>query len=66
MGTRSISIAAMLAGTAFVAAAPHAAQAQDFPSKSVSFIVPYAAGGSLDTMARVIGPAWSNGSASRS
>ena len=55
MGTRSIAIATVLAGAALVAAAPTLAQAQDFPSKSVSLIVPYAAGGSLDTMARVIG-----------
>ncbi len=54
MGARTLSLVAMLAGIAVAVAAP--AMAQEFPSRSLSFIVPYAAGGSLDTMARVIGP----------
>lgn len=55
MRIRSVAIAAMLAAAALVAAAQSSAQAQDFPSKAVSLVVPYAAGGSLDTMGRVIG-----------
>jgi tripartite-type tricarboxylate transporter receptor subunit TctC len=52
MGIRSTPTAALFAVLA-LAAAP--AAAQDYPTKPVSFIVPYAAGGSLDTMGRVIG-----------
>ena len=32
-----------------------AASAQDFPSKPITFVVPYAAGGSIDALARLIG-----------
>ena len=42
---------------AFLAAAlPHALQAQAFPAKTVTLIVPYAAGGLPDTFARVMAP----------
>jgi tripartite-type tricarboxylate transporter receptor subunit TctC len=44
-----------LVAAALLAVAETAARAQDFPTKSVSFIAPYAAGGSVDTMARVVG-----------
>jgi tripartite-type tricarboxylate transporter receptor subunit TctC len=40
---------------ALVAAAPAAAQAQDWPNRPIRFIVPYPPGGSTDVGARVIG-----------
>ena len=44
----------------WLAGAPTAAVAQDkFPAKSVRWIVPYAAGGGSDFLARTIGQAWS-------
>jgi tripartite-type tricarboxylate transporter receptor subunit TctC len=45
-----LGIAAVLA----VFAVPHAAQAQDFPTRSVKFIVPFGAGGPADVYARVL------------
>jgi len=53
MQPRSASQVLMLAAMMLLAAAP--AGSQEFPAKPLSFVVPYAAGGSLDTMARVIG-----------
>lgn len=41
--------------TAAVSLAAHAAQAQTFPAKQVTFYVPYAAGGAVDVIARTIG-----------
>ena len=35
--------------------APSSALAQDFPTRSVTIIVPYVAGGTLDTIARHLG-----------
>lgn len=44
-----------LAAAVFAIAAGGAAWAQDYPSRSLTIIVPYAAGGTLDTVARYIG-----------
>ena len=48
-----------LAGLALAAAAavPFAAQAQAFPNKTLTVVVPFAAGGTTDILARVIGQA---------
>ena len=40
---------------ALVAAAPVAAEAQDWPNRPIKFVVPYPPGGSTDIAARVIG-----------
>ncbi len=40
---------------AFVAAALGVAQAQDYPSRPITLVVPYAAGGGNDVMARIVG-----------
>ena len=46
----------LLAAMAVLALAPvRSAAAQDFPSRPVRFIVPYAAGGSGDLLARLLG-----------
>ncbi len=44
----------LVALIAFIVAIPIAAQAQDWPSRPIRFIVPYPAGGSTDVGARVI------------
>ncbi len=41
-------------------AAASGAAAQDFPTKPITLVIPYAAGGSTETMARVFSQAWSN------
>jgi tripartite-type tricarboxylate transporter receptor subunit TctC len=51
-----IRLLALMAALASLALAPPApAAAQDFPSRPVRFIVPYAAGGSGDLLARLLG-----------
>ena len=39
--------------------APGTAVAQDYPSRQVTIVVPFAAGNQSDTLARMIGAAWS-------
>ena len=50
--TRLIAVIAAL----LAAAAPAAAPAQDWPNRPVTLIVPFAAGGAFDVMARVFTP----------
>jgi tripartite-type tricarboxylate transporter receptor subunit TctC len=49
-----VGVALMLAGLAGVSAGPHEAVAQAYPTKSISMIVPFGAGGGTDVLARVI------------
>ncbi len=50
---RPIALAA--AALSVVALSPLAAQAQDFPAKSITFVVPFAAGTATDQIARALG-----------
>ena len=50
---RPIALAA--AALSVVALSPLAAQAQDFPTKSITFVVPFAAGTATDQIARALG-----------
>lgn len=43
-----------IAAALFVLAAPFAVQAQDFPARSVKFVVPFGAGGPADVYARML------------
>ena len=53
---------ATLLGTLLIGAAPHLAQAQNFPTRPITIVVPAAPGGVSDVMARVLakhfGDAW--------
>lgn len=55
MGKGCQLVAGILCG--FVAFAQADAQAQDYPSRPITLIVPFAAGGSTDVIARVVGEA---------
>ena len=48
-----MKLAKAIATIAFVTGIASAAAAQDYPSKPVTLVIPYAAGGSTETMARV-------------
>jgi tripartite-type tricarboxylate transporter receptor subunit TctC len=50
---RAIALALLATGT--LACAPFAAQAQAFPSKALTMIVPFSPGGTTDILARVVG-----------
>ena len=53
---RSLRALAGFTVAAFIAAfAPERAQAQSYPSRTVSIVVPSTAGGGTDTIARLIG-----------
>ncbi len=45
----------LLAGVAFAGAMPFAALAESFPSKPLTIIVPFSAGGTTDILARIVG-----------
>lgn len=49
----------LMAGAVFVPALCHTAKAQDYPSRPVHIIVPFPAGGTGDTVARLLGQALS-------
>ena len=46
-------------------AAPPLARAQDFPTRPVRVVVPFAAGGIIDVVARILAEPMAGGSASR-
>lgn len=50
---KSVAIAAAAGAFAFLSAGP-AAEAQSFPDRTITLVVPFAAGGSTDVVARVI------------
>jgi len=49
------TLAVLLIGAAAVPAAPRVAQAQAYPTRPITLIVPFPAGGPLDTVARIMG-----------
>jgi len=48
-------LAAMALAAAFLCAPLHAAMAQDYPTRPITLIVPYPAGGGVDAMGRLVG-----------
>jgi tripartite-type tricarboxylate transporter receptor subunit TctC len=56
MTVRAIKVTALFALTAAAMLAPTHAQAQAWPTKPISLVVTYPAGGGADTMARLIAP----------
>ena len=52
---RAFALAGAMAFTGFSALAPSTAAAQNFPTKPVTIIVPFSAGGTTDILARIVG-----------
>ena len=44
----------LAAGAAALPVIPHIAGAQTYPSRSITMVVPFAAGGTVDTLARIV------------
>ena len=47
-------VGALILGSATVGLTPGTVRADEYPSKSVTFVIPFAAGGSADTLGRIV------------
>ena len=56
----------LVAGMVLSALAAVAALAEDYPSRPITLVVPYPAGGGLDALARMLGRSSPSGSVGRS
>ncbi len=60
IGNASVMIAQMLAGSAALLSGAPAAMAQTYPEKPIRLVVPFAAGGTSDILARLVAPSLKN------